>query len=145
MMRATCSTVTVCAAVEQREKAWSPEPYHAFKVAPTILRTQTGRTHGTGTRPCRGSVGFSSAATRSGAFELWRDGPGELTMATADQERTTQTDLEYAIQLIMAGKKDPEFAARVQAETEKITEEIEKKHGVTNIAVDLIREARDDA
>jgi hypothetical protein len=44
----------------------------------------------------------------------------------------------------MTGKKDPMFAARVQAETENITEEIERKHGVLNIAVDLIRQARDE-
>jgi hypothetical protein len=54
------------------------------------------------------------------------------------------TDLEYAIELIMTGKKDPDFAARVQAETKKITEKIEREHGVLNIAVDLIRDARDE-
>jgi hypothetical protein len=66
-------------------------------------------------------------------------------MATVDKPSATLTDLEYAIQLIMTGKKDPEFAARVQAETEKIAEEIRRKHGVLNLAVDLIREARDEA
>jgi hypothetical protein len=66
-------------------------------------------------------------------------------MATAEKSSATPTDLEYAIQLIMTGKKDPAFAARVQSETEKITEEIRSKHGVLNIAVDLIREARDEA
>ena len=66
-------------------------------------------------------------------------------MATIDKPSATMSDLEYAIHLIVTGKKDPEFVARVQAETEKITEEIQKKHGVLNVAVDLIREARDDA
>jgi len=65
-------------------------------------------------------------------------------VANIENESGTLTDLDYAIQLIMTGKKDPEFAARVQAETEKITEEIRRKHGVVNIAVDLIREARDE-
>jgi len=51
----------------------------------------------------------------------------------------------YAIELILTGKKDPEFAARIQAETEKITEEICRKHGILDVAVDLIREARDEA
>ena len=51
-------------------------------------------------------------------------------------------DLEHAVQLAMTGKKDPEFEARIQAESEKITEEIRRKHGVLNIAVDLIRESR---
>ena len=66
-------------------------------------------------------------------------------MAAVDKPSATLTDLEYAIQLIMTGEQDPEFTARVQAETEKITEEIYRKHGVLNIAVDLIRDARDDA
>ncbi len=66
-------------------------------------------------------------------------------MASVDKPSAAQTDLEYAIQLILTGKKDPEFAARVQAETEKITDDIRRKHGVLNIAVDLIREARDEA
>jgi hypothetical protein len=66
-------------------------------------------------------------------------------MPTTDNPSTAQTDLDYAIHLIMTGKKDPEFAARVQAETEDITEEIRRKHGILNIAVDLIREARDEA
>ncbi len=66
-------------------------------------------------------------------------------MATADKSSAALTDLEYAIQLIMTGKKDPEFTARVQAETAKITEDTQRKHGVLNIAVDLIREARDEA
>ena len=66
-------------------------------------------------------------------------------MATAEKSSATLTDLEYAIRLIMTGKKDPEFTARVQAETEMITEENRRKHGVLNIAVDLIREARDEA
>ena len=40
-------------------------------------------------------------------------------MATADKSSAALTDLEYAIQLIMTGKKDPEFTARVQAETSR--------------------------
>jgi hypothetical protein len=65
-------------------------------------------------------------------------------MVNHENPSATLTDLEYAIHLIITGEKDPEFAARVQAETKNITEEIERKHGVLNIAVDLIREARDE-
>jgi hypothetical protein len=53
-------------------------------------------------------------------------------------------DLDYAIQLFMAGKTDPEFAARIRSESDRITEEIRKKHGVLDIAVDLVRETRDE-
>ena len=66
-------------------------------------------------------------------------------MVSNEKPSAALTDLEYAIQLITTGKKDPAFAARVQAETKAITEEIERKHGVLNIAVDLIREARDES
>ena len=66
-------------------------------------------------------------------------------MGTIDKRPATMTDLEYAIHLIMTGKQDPEFVARVQTEVEKITEAIERSHGILNVAVDLIREARDEA
>jgi hypothetical protein len=66
-------------------------------------------------------------------------------MVSNENPSATLTDLEYAIQLILTGKKDPEFATRVQAETKKITEEIERQHGVLDFAVDLIRETRDEA
>ena len=66
-------------------------------------------------------------------------------MMTTDRRLDTRTDLEYAIHRIMTGQKDPAFAARVQAETEKITEDIPRKHGILNMAVDLIREARDES
>jgi len=45
----------------------------------------------------------------------------------------------------LTGKNNPEFTARMQVETEKIAEEIRSKHGALNIAVDLIRDARDEA
>ena len=63
-------------------------------------------------------------------------------MMTDDSPAATLTDLEYAINLILTGNNIPSFAARVMAETKRITDEIEGKHGVLNIAVDLIRDAR---
>ena len=65
-------------------------------------------------------------------------------MATVNKPTAPLTDLEYAIHLLMTGRKDPEFSARVQAETAEISEEIQRKHGVLNVAVGLIREARDE-
>ncbi len=65
-------------------------------------------------------------------------------MFSNENPPSARTDLEYAIHLIITGEKDPVFAARIQAETRKITEEIQRKHGVLNIAVDLIRETRDE-
>ena len=66
-------------------------------------------------------------------------------MSRTHETSVTLTDLDHAIQLILEGKKDAEFAAKVQAETEGITEDIRRRHGVLNIAVDLIREARDES
>jgi hypothetical protein len=67
-----------------------------------------------------------------------------MTMETNHNPSGSVSDLEYAIRLIMSGKNDPEFAARVQAETETITEEIRRTRGALDIAVDLIRAGRDD-
>jgi hypothetical protein len=66
-------------------------------------------------------------------------------MVSSDNRAAARTDLEYAIHLITTGNKDPVFAARIQAETKPITDEIQRKHGVLNIAVDLIRDTRDEA
>ncbi len=66
-------------------------------------------------------------------------------MTTTNHPSNTRTDLEYALHLIMTGQKAPAFAARVQAQTEKIAEDIQRKHGILNVAVDLIREVRDEA
>ena len=56
----------------------------------------------------------------------------------------TLADLEYAVQLAMTGERDPEFERRIRAESEKISQEIFEKHGLLDIAVDLLREGRDE-
>lgn len=54
-------------------------------------------------------------------------------------------DLEAVRAAIAAGRPvDPEIKKRVHARAEKIREEILKKHGVLNVAVDLVRESRDE-
>jgi hypothetical protein len=66
-------------------------------------------------------------------------------MATLDKTSAEKmTDLDYVIQLLMTGKQDPEFEARVHAEAEEIREKIFQQHGLLNVAVDLIREGRDE-
>jgi hypothetical protein len=66
----------------------------------------------------------------------------EDALVQANVKSPPMTDLDYAIQLMMTGQRDPEFAARVQAQGAKITEEIRRKHGTLNVANDLIRESR---
>lgn len=53
-------------------------------------------------------------------------------------------DMEYAIELAMTGKKDPEFEKRVQDQGKRIREEIFRKHGLLDIGVPAIRELRDE-
>jgi hypothetical protein len=52
-------------------------------------------------------------------------------------------DLERAIEILMTGRRDPEFEARIHAQSEKITQEVLKKHGVLDIGVPAIRALRD--
>jgi hypothetical protein len=52
-------------------------------------------------------------------------------------------DLERAIDLLITGRRDPEFERRIHAEAERITQEIFEKHGVLDIGVPAIRALRD--
>ena len=53
-------------------------------------------------------------------------------------------DLEYALSVQTTGQRDPEFEKRLGEQTAKIRQEILAQHGVLNVAVDLIREGRDE-
>lgn len=53
-------------------------------------------------------------------------------------------DLEYALHLQATGQRDTEFEKRIGEQTEKIRQEILAEHGILNVAVDLIREGRDE-
>jgi predicted anti-sigma-YlaC factor YlaD len=62
-------------------------------------------------------------------------------MATA----TEQADHEEIVRAAAESRPvDPEVSKRVRERAEKIREEILRTHGVLNVAVDLIREARDE-
>jgi hypothetical protein len=64
----------------------------------------------------------------------------ERPSAMTPQQRA---DLDYAVHLATTGTRDPEFEARIRAESDRITEEIRAKHGLLDVAVALVREARD--
>jgi hypothetical protein len=54
-------------------------------------------------------------------------------------------DLDAVMERIATGKAiDPESSRRIRQRAEHITEEIRKKHGELDIAVQLIRETRDE-
>ncbi|MBI2806996.1 MAG: hypothetical protein HYX68_18600 [Planctomycetes bacterium] len=53
-------------------------------------------------------------------------------------------DLEHALRLQTTGQRDPAFEKRIGAETETIRLQILAEHGLLNVAVDLVREGRDE-
>jgi hypothetical protein len=53
-------------------------------------------------------------------------------------------DLEHALHLQTTGQRDLGFEKRVGEQTQKIRQEIITEHGVLNVAVDLVREGRDE-
>jgi hypothetical protein len=53
-------------------------------------------------------------------------------------------DLEHALHLQATGVRDRAFEKRVGEQTEKIRQELIARHGVLNVAVELVREGRDE-
>jgi hypothetical protein len=53
-------------------------------------------------------------------------------------------DLEHALQLQATGQRDPAFENRIGAQTDAIRQHIHATHGTIEVAVDLIREGRDE-
>jgi hypothetical protein len=64
-------------------------------------------------------------------------------LSTADPA-DVQADLRAVIEsLITQQPLDPVIARRVQERSERIRQEVFDRHGLLNVAVDLIRETRD--
>jgi hypothetical protein len=62
-------------------------------------------------------------------------------MATPDFDADAQAVIEHAL----TGKPlDPEVARRVRERSERATDELRRRYGTLNVAVDLIRESRDE-
>ena len=61
-------------------------------------------------------------------------------------EPSPEADLEEVCRLIAQGGKvtDPDLLKRIQERSEQATREVFEKHGLLNVAVDLIREGRDE-
>jgi hypothetical protein len=66
-------------------------------------------------------------------------------MTTID-EPSPQSDLEEVCRLIAKGERvtDPELLRRIRERSEQATREVFEKHGLLDIAVDLIRQGRDE-
>jgi hypothetical protein len=52
-------------------------------------------------------------------------------------------DLARAVEIMMKGRRDPEFEDRIHAQAEEISQEVLKWHGVLDIGVPAIRALRD--
>ena len=66
-------------------------------------------------------------------------------MKTIDQIPVTDPDTEALLQSISTGQPLPtEIRDRLREEGRKITQALREKHGDMNIAVDLIRQTRDE-
>ncbi len=52
-------------------------------------------------------------------------------------------DLQRLVELMVAGKSDPALLSRIRQAAEAARRDIQGKHGVRNIAVELVRKARD--
>jgi hypothetical protein len=66
-------------------------------------------------------------------------------MATVAKS-SPEGDLEEVCRLIAEGGKitDPELLKRVRERSDQAAREVFEKHGLLNVAVDLIREGRDE-
>ncbi len=66
-------------------------------------------------------------------------------MANVD-EQSSQADLEQVCRLVAEGKRvtDPDLLKRIRGRSEQATREVFEKHGILNVAVELIREGRDE-
>lgn len=63
-------------------------------------------------------------------------------MKTITQE---EADQEAVNEHLLTGKPiDPEVYRRVRAKAERVTDSLRQKYGEMNLAVDLIREVRDE-
>jgi hypothetical protein len=54
-------------------------------------------------------------------------------------------ELEEAVERLMKGVRDPEVMRQAAEEMDAAREELRKRHGEMNIAVDLVRESRDES
>lgn len=58
---------------------------------------------------------------------------------------TIEADEEALMERVLHGKPlDPEIYRRIREAGDRITEELRRRHGTIEIAVDLIREIRDE-
>ena len=71
-----------------------------------------------------------------------RPSTSDNAIMSTELHQINDTDTEVILERIKGKPLDTAVHARLRAEAARVREEIRKKHGTLNIAVDLIREAR---
>lgn len=67
-------------------------------------------------------------------------------MSIETQSVEASSDLEAVLHHLVAGTPmQAELSLRVRARSERMTEELRRRYGQFNVAVDLVREVRDEA
>lgn len=62
-----------------------------------------------------------------------------------EMKSTIEADEEALMERVLHGKPlDPEIYRRIREAGDRVTEELRRRHGTIEIAVDLIREIRDE-
>jgi hypothetical protein len=76
----------------------------------------------------------------------WEEQIMETVVTTSAVPAEEKADMEEVLRLIAEGRRvtDPALLKRIHDRAEQVRLAMLEKHGVTNIAVDLIREARDE-
>ena len=68
-----------------------------------------------------------------------------VAVAGLDDPSLLEADAEAVMEHLISGKPlDPAIAARVRERSERATEEMRRKFGTVNMAVDLIYQARNE-
>lgn len=101
------------------------------------------------------AIAFLNAAPRGG--DTWKglavdsilessENSTMPTIETSSLPADTLADIQAVADAAAAGRPvDPEVARRVRERSEKVQEELLKRFGVREIAVDLIRQGREEA
>jgi hypothetical protein len=68
------------------------------------------------------------------------------TTDTAPGLDSALADAEIVLRFVAEGKRvtDPELIRRVRERAERITDEVYRTHGLLDVAVDVVREGRDE-
>jgi hypothetical protein len=56
----------------------------------------------------------------------------------------TNIDLAEAVRFALTHKADPAVLKHIEEESARIRDDLRRKHGLTNVAAELIREAREE-